>query len=422
MTAPVEGVRARDLEGKRVGDYVLETYLGEGAFGAVFRSSQCALGKPLRRVALKLSHRTGLTAAAALNLLDDAFLLADAMDRITDAAARLHLVQVYDAGLIGAGGRAFLAMEYVEGGTLADRFARQRKIDAEQLTAWTKQVATALGALHRLDPPVVHRDLKPDNVLLGLDNRVRLVDFGLAARVQELGYAQGVAGTATYMAPETSEGFSNPASDVYSLGLLMYEGLTGQHPFRDLVPPVDVPDHLHTQWVAEAKRRHPAVRPSVLSNTVTPKLDRIVLRCLEFEPGGRFRDAADLLEALSREDPVPDEVDVELARPADSKSTRRLHKVRDKLEGELAAAATRDARFELLRRLGEVLGKLDLHADAARRLREAWELTEQSALLHDTRDRIRLLSRLADAYRRSGNEFQARRYETLRGRERGGGR
>lgn len=419
MTEPADQRSMQALEGETVGGYLLLEYLGEGAFAGVFRSEQRVLGEPFREVALKLSRRTGLTAGTAKALFQDAFLLAKAMDSITDTEARLHLVHVYDAGVTVPDGRAFLAMEHVRGTTLATRFAKQTKVDAAQITAWARQIGKALRALHGLDPPLVHRDLKPDNVLLGIDNLVRLVDFGLAARLVNLGYVPGVAGTLAYMAPETSQGASVPASDVYSLGLLIYEGLTGEHPFRDLIPPVDLPDERYSDWLYEAKRKHPAVAPSALSNTVTPKLDAIVRRCLEFEPGKRFHDAAEFLEELDRRSPIPDSVETALRGKGPAK---RLDRARHELEARLAETLAKDKRFEVLRRLGEVLTSLGEHAEAARRFGEAWQLTRNSAILRDTEDRIALLGELAGAYRQAGNEFQARRYEAEQARERGGRR
>ncbi|MFF3573716.1 serine/threonine-protein kinase [Nocardia jiangxiensis] len=409
----------RDLEGQVVGNYLLEEFLGEGAFGAVFRSTQLALGEPLRRVAVKLSHRAGLTDGETVDLLGDAFLLADAMDRITDAAAKLHLVHVFDAGRTEPDGRAFLAMEYVDGMSLADRIAHQGRLDAGQLTTWATEIAGALGALHRLDPPLVHRDLKPGNVVLGRDNRVRLIDFGLAVRPEESTHTAGGAGTVDYMAPEAATGRATPASDVYSLGVLMYEGLTGDHPFRDLIPPIDLSDDGQEAWLRAAKEQHSVVRPSVANNTVTRKLDRIVLQCLEYHPSERFTDAAEVLAALTRESPVPEEGP---EPPTDGKPARRLRKRLQDVEAALATTRSGRDRFDLLRESAELLGRLDQHAQAALRLREAWEMTEHSALLRDTRHRVRLLTELAEAYRRSGNEFQAARFAALRNREQNGHR
>lgn len=418
MTAPLPDQTPMDLlVGRTVGPYVLEELLGEGGFAGVFLSTHHVLGRPFRKVALKLSRATGMTEETVSSLFDDAFLLAEAMDSITDAETRLHLVHVYDVGLTGDG-RAYLTMEYVKGTTLADRFARQKKLDAVQLTRWITQIATALRALHRQG--VVHRDLKPDNVLLGVDNAVRLVDFGLAARLVDLGHVPGVAGTLTYMAPETIQGRSVPASDIYSLGLLMFEGLTGQQPFRDLLPPPDLPDDQHGSWLYRAKRNRPAPRVSALSNTVTPKLEAIIQRCLEFEHGDRFGDADEFLEALR----APERKSAKAARKVKDKPTStNLVAARKAFEDELASGSlTGRQRLDLLRQLATTLESLGEHAAAAKRLAQAWQLTESSALLRDTADRVALLTLVAAFYRRAGNEFQARRYEALRAHEPGGHR
>jgi eukaryotic-like serine/threonine-protein kinase len=415
VTEPADEVVMRELEGQTVGGYVLQEYLGEGAFGGVFLSEQLVLGQRLRRVALKLSRRTGMTASAVHELFGESFLLARSMDEIKDSEARQHLVHVYHAGITDGDGRAFLTMEYVPGTTLADRFARQEKVDAPQLTKWATQIAKALRGLHGLQQPVVHRDLKPDNVLLGMDNLVRLVDFGLAGRMVDLNYVPGVAGTLAYMSPETSQGASTPASDVYSLGLLMYEGLTGEHPFRDLIPPVDLPDERYSDWLYETKRGYRAVPPSALSNTVTPKLDAIVLRCLEFEPDRRFADAGEFLAELAKEGPTQPPVAAVLRDLRRDGSTKNRQRARQTLEERLAANPPEAERFDLLRQLGEVLGSSGDHADAARRFGEAWKLTEHRAILRDSRERDALLTQLADAHRKAGNDFHARRYDALRG-------
>jgi eukaryotic-like serine/threonine-protein kinase len=409
----------RALEGQTFGDYVLNEYLGEGGFAAVYLSEQRVLGEPFRRVALKLSRRTDLTEQTARELFADAFLLADALDSITDTQARLHLVQVYDAG-ITRDRRAYLTMEYVRGTTLAARFAGQSKVPAPQITKWAKQIGLALRALHGLDPPLVHRDLKPDNILLGMDNLVRVVDFGLAARLLDRGEVPGVAGTVAYMAPETSQGTSTPASDIYSLGLLLYEGLTGEHAFKHLIQPIDLPEEAYADWLYNEKRRKPAVRPSVLSNTVTDKLDEIILRCLEFEPANRFSDAAEFIEALERKSPVPPPVRSKLRKGGGKEATENLVRDWHLIEDLLGNETNRDKCFELLGRLGEVLTALGEHGKAATRLGEAWELTKASAILRDSTQRVALLTQIMNAWRRDGNEFQARRYERLRDKERGG--
>jgi serine/threonine protein kinase len=422
---PDDDTAMKALEGRTVrGTYRLGEQLGAGGFGAVFRSDQSVLGLPLRSVALKLSRRTRLSVENAREVLADALLLAEAMDSITDTRSRQHLVHVYDAGITqDHEARAYLVMELVRGTTLATQFSSLGKVPAPLLRKWVIQVCQALRGLHRLDPPLMHRDLKPPNVLLGTDNTVRLVDFGLSAKMLQIGYAPGVAGTLEYMAPETSRGQSSPASDVYGVGLLLHEGLTGAHPFHDLVPPLHLPDALHADWLYEAKRRQRAAPPSTLNNTVTPELDEIVLRCLEFEPGDRYQDGGELLEALSQ-----GQTPLRAAEQAlrESRELRAEGQVEDALR-EVEKALTgpslgKHDRFLLLREKGEVLGLLGEHDNAAGALVDAWQLTEKTAILRTAHDRAALLARLAGCYRLTGNTFQAKRYETLRAKELGDGR
>ncbi|MZD08993.1 protein kinase, partial [Streptomyces sp. SID5785] len=287
--------------------YLLREWIGGGGFGGVFRSEQYVLGRPVRPVACKVSRRGGITEDTAADLFADALVLAEVMGSMTDLEARRHLVHVYDAGLAPElGGRAYLVMEYVRGATLADEFARRQGVVPQRtMVAWARQIAVALRGLHCLVPPLLHRDLKPDNVLLGRDRAVRLIDFGLAARMRAAGHVPGVAGTTRYMAPETAAGASLPASDLYSLGILLYEGLTGRPPYEHLVVPLDLPDRDLGQWLTDAKRKAPPVRPSSVEPSVGPRLDALVMRCLELRPERRFRGADELIEALD-ELSVPD--------------------------------------------------------------------------------------------------------------------
>jgi serine/threonine protein kinase len=431
-------VDLRSLEGRIVsGRYLLRQCIGEGAFGAVFLSEQQLFGVPIRRVALKLSKHRGLKVDEARELFADAILLAEAMDSMTDVEARRHLVHVYDAGIADdVGSHGFLVMEYVEGTTLAKQFTSFRgRVPEGQLVKWVGQICKALKGLHGLPRPLLHRDIKPDNVLLGVDQSVRLVDFGLAAKLLDLGYAPGVAGTVTYMAPETSQGESVPASDIYSLGLLIYEGLTGGLPYDHLIPPTTLPETLHSQWLYDRKRREPVVAPSARNGTVGPALDKIVLRCLEFDPKNRYHSVAELLSELSKpkssaDDPL--EQAKTLRDSGDLDGARRL------LEAGLPAhGSPGDSHFPLLRMLGDVLWlqhervlrdpdpavARELAADRAVRLKQAWELTKHGALVRSRAERGKLLGQIADSYEAAGNPFQAQRYRRMQENElRGGGR
>lgn len=424
------GTDLRSFEGRVINDrYLLTRWIGGGAFGAVFLSEQRILGRPVRRVACKISRDTGMTEAIAQEKFADILRLAEAMDGMTDAEARRHLVHVYDGGLAhDAGGRAFLVMEFVQGTTLAAQFATLRTVPAKLLFNWARQICVALRGLHSLDQPLLHRDLKPDNVLLGSDLTVRLIDFGLAARLLESGTVPGVAGTLTYMAPETSQGQSVPASDLYSLGVLMYEGLTGRLPFAHLVPPPGMPDALHGDWLyRQRKEGRPAAPPSLLNNTVTRETDDLVLRCLEFDPARRFRSATELLDALAEAEsgarrPPPGESALEQAREQaaagdTAAACRTLRTCLDSASENLAPAV----RLALLDNLARLLDAQGDPAGSARPLAEAWQLVRSSTLLRTRKERCALLSRAAEAYRRAGNAYQATHFEDLLRRERARG-
>lgn len=425
------GGSARDLRaltGRTVaGRYLLRDCLGAGAFGAVFLSDQHLLGAPMRRVALKLSKRTGMTPDDARDLFTDAFLLAEAMDTMTDSESRRHLVHVYDAGIAeDLDHRGYLVMEYVPGTTLAAQFSAYQRVPAPLLLKWVGQLCAALHGLHSLDPPLLHRDIKPDNVLLGPDNAVRLVDFGLAAKLLDLGHAPGVAGTTTYMAPETSQGRSAPTSDIYSLGVLIYEGLTGRHPFAHLVPPTDLPETLHPDWVHREKQRHPVPPPSVHLTLLSPALDEIVVRCLAFEPRERFHDVSELLAAVRAAGtarPVPGgQADpggrADPGGQADPGGSRRA------IERSLTRSSLTDQeRFALLMELGAVLVASGDHTAAATVWLRAWQLNDGRALLRSHTGRADLLGRIAASYEALGNGYQAARFEAMRAGElRGSGR
>lgn len=421
---PAVPVPMRSFRGTTVRDtYLLQELIGEGNFGGVFLSEQQFLGEPIRRVAVKLSKHIGLDVSTARDMFSDAFILARAMDEMADVRARSHLVHLYDVGVIEPEGRGFVAMEYVQGTTLAAQFESFERVPAPQLIKWATQICTALAALHRLPTPVVHRDLKPDNVLLGTDLAVRVVDFGLAARLLAHGVVPGVAGTVAYMAPETSQGRSTPASDVYSIGLILYEGLTGKLPFAHLVPPLDLPHALHTDWLFDKKATVRAVPPSSRSNTSTPGLDAVVLRCVAFDPARRYQDAGELLQDLEL-----------LGGPAPKPSAElRLEEARRlRAGGDLAGAGAAlragvaaaplspEVRFALLRELGQVMGAADDHAAAADALLSAWEETSRSVVLRSREERAALLDELAGAYAAAGNHYQAGWYGDLARAERSG--
>jgi serine/threonine protein kinase len=286
-----------------VGKYKLLDVQASGFFGVVFRAEQFFCRRLVRPVAVKVSRQTELTDETAPYLFGDALILAQLLAAPTvglDDAGRRHLVQIHDMGLLPEHeNRAYLVMEYVDGLPLLSHMRAAGRISVPMGLRFIKQICRGMALIH--GQGAVHRDLKSDNILVDRRGVIRIVDFGLAAYAdRRLGFAPGSMGTFTYMAPETLLGRSLPASDVYSLGLLMYELFTGGGP------------HLTAPWSHDDKsdRRDEHLRlkkalhfppPSTVQNEIRNDyrwLDALILRCLEVEPEHRFTDAGHLLAAI----------------------------------------------------------------------------------------------------------------------------
>jgi serine/threonine-protein kinase len=209
-----------------------------------------------------------------------------------------NIVQVHEAGDVD--GRPYFTMEFVEGGSLAHKLAGAPQ-PARQAAALVATVAEAVHAAHRRG--IVHRDLKPGNILLTADGTPRITDFGLARRLEgAAGLTQSGAplGTPSYMAPEQAEGKSRevgPAADIYALGAILYELLTGRPPFR-------------AETAAETLRQVASqgpVPPSRLNAAVPRDPETICLKCLEKDPRRRYASAAALaadLQRFQRDEPI----------------------------------------------------------------------------------------------------------------------
>lgn len=411
-------VNMRNFVGKILLDkYFLQEFLDEGNFGAVYRCDQYFLGRPVRRVALKLSKKTGFDQKSAQEVFGDTFLLAQALDEMTDAEARSHLVHVYDAGILPEEkNRIFLVMEYVQGTTLAAQFDSLKKVPGNLMLKWALQICRAVAGLHTLILPIIHRDLKPDNILLGMDQRVRVADFGLAAKMLDCGHVPGTLGVLKYMAPEAIQGERLPASDVYTIGLLMYQGLTGRFPFDHIVPPLDLPERLHRDWLCQQLRRVRPTPVSAINRTIDSIFEEIILRCLNFRPQDRYHHAGHLLNDLERLLSPP-------KLPPDQEALREGQRLRQEgnLLGAEAAfkrgvqytAGSLEARFWLRRYLGEVEVELGKPEEGVRNLVQAWELTQGRGFLNGPQ-RMEILDQIVSGYRQVGNAFQMERFMRLK--------
>ncbi len=261
--------------------YDIEGTLGRGGMGVVYLARHRGLN---RRVALKMLH----SGSRARPEQRARFL------REAEAVAKCqhpNLVQVFEVG--EHSGSPFLALEYVDGGSLAQALAGLPQ--TPQRSAWLVEIlARAIDHAHRKG--VVHRDLKPSNVLMTIEGAPKITDFGLAKLLDDLATRTedgAILGTASYMAPEQASGGSSPvgpAADIYALGAILYECLTGRPPFQDQ----DVLAAL------ERVRSQPPLPPSKLQPKLPGDIETICLKCLEKEPKRRYGNAAALAEDLRR--------------------------------------------------------------------------------------------------------------------------
>jgi Tol biopolymer transport system component len=263
--------------------YAVLRELGRGGMGAVYEAFHSALG---RRVAVKLLHPEFLRHPAAVARFR----------REVRAAGRLvhpNLVTAFDAGQ--AGDRHFLAMELVEGENLADLLGRRGPLPVAEACALVRQAALGLEHAHR--GGLVHRDVKPHNLMRAADGTVKVLDFGLAALASDRpadGGSTGpnaVLGTPDYMAPEQAEDAraADARADVYSLGCTLFHLLTGRAPFAGRTVLLKLLAHRGDERPSAC-----ALRPEVPA-----ALDAVLRRALARRPGERFGAAAELAEALA---------------------------------------------------------------------------------------------------------------------------
>ena len=268
----------RFAPGQSFGDrYTIVEEVGAGGMGHVYKAIDRNLGKT---VALKLVR----PAAAGQGLARERFRRELAL---AQAVTHPNVCRVHDLGEVE--GALYISMEFVEGQTLDDLIQSVGHLSAKQTMAFGRQICAGLQAIH--ERGIVHRDLKPGNIMVDRSGHPILMDFGLAYHQggDRLTGAGSVLGTLAYLSPEQARGrTTDHRSDLYGVGLILFEMLTGQRPPGD--------DSSVPLALREADERCPA--PSRLVSDIPAALDAIVLRCLERDPERRFPSAADLETAL----------------------------------------------------------------------------------------------------------------------------
>jgi len=281
--------RPESMIGQVVGLYTIVDLLGAGGMGEVYLATDTRLG---RKVALKFLPAYFTNDKASVRRFEQEARAASALNHP-------NIITVYEIGQVN--GRHFIATEFVEGETLRNRLKSHPMTVAEVLDV-AMQTAGALGAAHQAG--VVHRDIKPDNIMVRPDGLIKVLDFGLAKMSderRELQKANGllesrndtrtgaVLGTPYYMSPEQARGLKvDPRSDIFSLGVVIYEMLTGRKPFEG-----ETNSHV---LVAILEKDPPAV--SEISPAVPSGLDEIVTRALQKDILARYQTAVDLLADL----------------------------------------------------------------------------------------------------------------------------
>ena len=257
------------------GRYEIIEKIGSGGMSNVFRAKDLKLG---RMVAIKVLKDEFCT---DLNFVEK-------FKREAQAAASLlgeNIVNIYD--VVDEGRYHFIVMELVDGITLKEYIRIKGKLDITEGVSIAIQVARALKTAHAQH--IVHRDIKPQNILITDDSKVKVADFGIARAVSEQTVNANAIGSVHYISPEQARGGRCDArSDIYSLGITMYEMFTGRVPFTGD----------STVSIALAHLEQAMTPPSVYNNKISPNLERIILKCTKKDPANRYQNITELLDDL----------------------------------------------------------------------------------------------------------------------------
>lgn len=215
-----------------------------------------------------------------------------------------NIVNIYD--VVDEDDLHFIVMELVEGITLKSYIAKKGHLGVKETIGISIQVAQGIEAAH--DQRIIHRDIKPQNMLISRDGKVKVADFGIARAASSQTMNSTVVGSVHYISPEQARGgYSDARTDIYSLGITMFEMVTGKLPFEGD----------NTVTVALAHLEDPIVLPSVLNPEITPGLEQIILKCTEKKPENRYACIADVISDLRRALLNPDDAMIGSAAAAD---------------------------------------------------------------------------------------------------------
>ena len=282
-------------KGDKVNDtYVVQCFIGKGAFGEVYRVKHKFMG------------------IQVLKVLQDDYVENTDLETVTNEARILstlthrNIVRVFETNTFEVNGKLyyFLTMGFVSGESLAQLMKRQISLSIPVSLSIEIAILQGLSEVHSQDPPIIHRDISPDNILLSYDNeesRALLSDFGLAQSIDQMSGIAAAAGKYLYFAPECFWGTYLPASDVFSAGIVLYRMLTGSYPWSyDFDSLTDNDRDSMTTMILKAQKIKPSP-PSIYNEVCSDNLDRIALKAISKNLEERYCNASEFLDELIAE-------------------------------------------------------------------------------------------------------------------------
>lgn len=277
--------------------YHVQCFIGKGAFGEVYRVKHKFLGQQV------------------LKVFKDEYVESSDVDTITKEARILstlthpNIVRVFETNTFNSNGKSrfFLTMGFVSGESLTQLLKRKIGLSVQVSLSIQKAFLEGLKEVHEQAPPIIHRDISPDNILLSYDTkhpRALLSDFGLALSVDQLSHISGAAGKYLYFAPECFWGVYLPASDVFSAGIILYRMIAGCHPWNYDFDSLSSDDREELETMIIKARKKTPLPPSYYNEYTSGNLDRIVLKSLSKDLEDRYKNASDFLSDIVDETKV----------------------------------------------------------------------------------------------------------------------
>jgi len=260
------------LQGQKVGKYEVIRSLGSGGFGSVYLAKDTWLNT---NVALKVPHKQS---TQLFKLLKE--------PRLQAALDHPNIVRMISAEKENK--VFFMVMEYVEGETLEGILEEKKVLSSEEAVDYIIHIADAVDHAHA--NKIIHRDLRPSNIIISIKNNLKITDFGTSAWLNNVPYASTRIGSPPYMAPEQFAGKAIYQSDIYSIGCIFYEMLIGR-------PPIYDPDPFK---ILEKAQKGMVTPPRLKNNTIPKEIDRIIMKCLAQDIENRYRRASEIIKGVAK--------------------------------------------------------------------------------------------------------------------------